>query len=173
MVTIKKPSKPVEAAVDYEALYKAEKAKRESLEQEAATKAVRQTRVKKASTFTVEDVLSFEAGSKNYEGEANTWFDLKEQFIERNTDGSPKLMLSKRGSDRVVIKAGLDYGVYRYIKGIAYQMNGKNFSGLSEGEGGQIEALRNILQYCADHDLIETPEVEAPVVEKKAKAAKK
>lgn len=170
MIAIKQSAKPKQQST--EELLKVALAKIAALEAESAVKATKGSRkAKSVSTFTKEDVLSFEAGSKNYTGEANTWFDLKEQFIDRNADGTPKMVRSKSGfGDRVVVKKGLDYGVYRFIKGIARQMNGSDFDGLSEK---QVAALQNILQYCADHDLIETPEVEAPVVEKKAKAAKK
>jgi hypothetical protein len=133
------------------------KARIAQLEAEAAEKAAKQTSkrsVRPESPFTAEDV----AGMSQQD-----WFDLKELFIERQPNGQPKLVVGKNGSERVAIVKGLDYGVYRFIKGISRQMRYNDFDGLSEA---QVEACRNILAYCLEHDLVESPEA-TPVETKK------
>lgn len=141
----KKAAKP--EVVDYEALYKAEKAKTASLEAEVAVKAARPKASKRTdSPFSAEDVISMTA---------EDWKELSGEFYVRKTDGSFVPTITRTGGTRVTMKPGLDYGVYRFIKGIGRQMSSNSFEELSDK---QVAACRNILAYCLDKDLVEAPE---------------
>lgn len=127
-------------------LLKAALARVASLEAEIGVKAAKPSKkARSESEFSVEDVLSL-----GQEG----WKELAAEMYVRNTDGSFKPTITKTGGTRVTMKPGLDYGVYRFIKGIAVQMSRSSFEELSEK---QVQALRNILSYCAAHDLVEIP----------------
>jgi hypothetical protein len=158
-VAVKSSAKPI--VVEDSPEVKALKARVAQLEAEQAVKATKQPKAARAeSAFTSEDVLGLDQ---------EFWYNLSQEMFVRNSDGSFKPTVTKTGGTRVTMKAGLDYGVYRFIKGIARQMGSKTFEELSEA---QVGALRNILSYCAAHDLIESPEVVvAPV--KKSRRSKK
>ncbi len=154
MTTIKHSAKPTDSE-----LLKAALARIASLEAESAVKAAKPSKKARGeSEFSVEDVLSL-----GQEG----WKELAGEFYVRKTDGSFVPTITKTGGTRVTMKPGLDYGVYRFIKGISVQMSRSSFENLSEK---QVQALRNILSYCASHDLVESPVTEAPV--KKARKSK-
>jgi hypothetical protein len=122
------------------------------LEAELAVKATKPSKKARGeSEFSAEDVLSMDQSS---------WAELAGEFYVRKTDGSFVPTITKTGGTRVTMKPGLDYGVYRFIKGIAVQMGRSSFEALSEK---QVAALRNILSYCAAHDLVESPAEVAPV----------
>jgi hypothetical protein len=143
VTTIKHSAKPSDSE-----LLKAALARIASLEAESAvkaTKSAKQTRGE--SEFSSEDVLSF-----GQEG----WKELAAEFYVRKTDGSFVPTITKTGGTRVTMKPGLDYGVYRFIKGISVQMSRSSFEALSDK---QVQALRNILSYCLAHDLVENPVV--------------
>ena len=147
MTTIKHSAKPTDAE-----LLKAALARIASLEAEAAVKVVKPSKKARGeSEFTAEDVLSMNQSN---------WAELAGEFYQRKTDGSFVPYITKTGGTRVTMKPGLDYGVYRFIKGIAVQMGRSSFEELSQK---QVEALRNILSYCLAHDLVESPVEVAPV----------
>ncbi len=133
----------------------------------------RTAKVQAESPFTAEDVLSMVPGGKNYDGIEPSWWELTEGMYQRKANGEFIPTITKSGGTRVTMKPGFDYGMYRFIKGVRAQMLQPGFSGLTEGEGGQIEALRNALNYCAEHGLIQFPEgTEAPVVKKAGRPRK-
>jgi hypothetical protein len=147
VTTIKHSAKPNDSE-----LLKAALARIASLEAEAAVEAVKPSKKARGeSEFSAEDVLSMDQSS---------WSELAGEFYVRKTDGSFVPTITKTGGTRVTMKPGLDYGVYRFIKGIAVQMGRSSFEALSEK---QVEALRNILSYCVAHDLVEGPAEVAPV----------
>lgn len=147
MTTIKHSAKP-----SVEEQLKAANARIASLEAEAAVKATKPSKKARGeSEFSVEDVSSMTQSD---------WAELAGEFYVRKTDGSFVPTITKTGGTRVTMKPGLDYGVYRFIKGIAVQMGRSSFEELSEK---QVAALRNILSYCAAHDLVEAPQTVAPV----------
>jgi hypothetical protein len=147
VTTIKHSAKPTDSE-----LLKAALARIASLEAESAVKAAKPSKKARGeSEFSAEDVLSMDQSS---------WSELAGEFYVRKTDGSFVPTITKTGGTRVTMKPGLDYGVYRFIKGISVQMNRNGFENLSEK---QVAALRNILSYCAAHDLVESPVEAAPV----------
>ena len=79
------------------------------------------------------------------------FYNIKEAMIARNSDGSIKLGVGKKGQDVVILKKGFDYGIYRFVKGVARQLGHMSRDGNwvehtdSKLTQNQIVALYNVL----------------------------
>lgn len=93
------------------------------------------------------------------------FYNIKEGMIARNNDGSIKLGVGKKGQDVVILKKGFDYGVYRFVKGVARQMGHMTRDGnwIDHGytlSAAQVGALYNVLNRDNMRELFEAEEAE-------------